>query len=690
MKNAFPVARLCRFATLAALLPTLRAEVYVGDGAYVRNTAFALGTIENPYATFKEAGLAAAGTGQDVTILAGTYAGQNITASGTAANTLVFNAQAGVTILNDGTLAAVKSDALNISGSYVQFNGARIIGNAGDPAITPAAALQNIYVKDSKFNTNGVVVESSHVTVSNCVVTNTTGSGMRIQGQTSTPTDYVSFTGNVVANCGWYTPVGSGAGIVVAAIKPEDTSAAAKVLIQGNLVYACQGRLISNVDTKNFATLTLDEGQGIMLTRIDTYTTGAIAVDNNVVMFSGSKAISSQFGQGTLVTHNTTYLDGTTGFADPTPILINKTLNAQVLDNLLVTYARNNGVNLMGTPAETASVTVSGNVVAYEGSAIFGGAAPGSLVKTDLSVTAGADNATVAALQAKLAAVLDQAQPAQLSWYIPTSGFYEQQVAYMMLNGTTKRTVSGIDYTAIRLDRRDPAGARQYAANLDGTPAPEVLGVVRTDPASSAAMNFNNRTRVFTQWEDNDTDGASPVTRYVQNGFRLTTNNRLQTYFVDGGFVAAAGGDGSDYLMMQREGSLLTLTSDTAGQRFRMTSVDLGATAGMHGTLHVVGERAGVVVASGDFVYDDTMRTYLFSSLGGDWSDLDLITMARSTGVATDANGVVIDTNGDFRTYLDNIVVTAIPEPATYGALGACALAGFAGVRRRRRVSPSV
>jgi len=162
---------------------------------------------------------------------------------------------------------------------------------------------------------------------------------------------------------------------------------------------------------------------------------------------------------------------------------------------------------------------------------------------------------------------------------------------------------------------------------------------------------------------------------YVESGFSMTTNNpgsggpdefEFTSIHSDSSFYA-----GSISLAIRDTGEVPIL-SQVGGGAFDLIAIDLDNIFGASGTVNFTGTLSGGGTVLKSFVVDGTptsMETFSFIGLG--FTNLTSVTWSESAGFH----------------HWDNIVVAAIPEPATVGVIMGMIFFGVA-ILRRRAVQP--
>jgi len=189
-------------------------------------------------------------------------------------------------------------------------------------------------IKPSYYNGRGLVCNSSHhVIFEGNTVFNCPSSGIRIEGS-----DYATVRNNTVYQNTYWTTQGVGA-VTMAANENVDSNDDYKIIIENNLVYNNENRLVSWNPTKSFINYEIDEGAGIFMTRnADTYLRGKFKIVNNIVYNCGTGGVICHFTNNALIAHNSLYYNGTTGVSPSGGIGVNTTSNVKIANNIV--YAR--------------------------------------------------------------------------------------------------------------------------------------------------------------------------------------------------------------------------------------------------------------------------------------------------------------------------------------------------------------
>jgi parallel beta-helix repeat protein len=339
------------------------------------------GTELNPYASLQKAEQQVQ-PGDTVYVHEGTYRnsdfddgdiweGNNlltITANGTSTDPITFKPYPGDQVLLefDATYGVVIKNS-----SYITFTGFEVKGIADNITQTEADDAWGLYIdnadgliynledeiginypdpspyargddipkvpksltKPSYFSGKGIVAsQSHHIIITNNIVRDTPGSGIRSNGS-----DYVTISNNEVYNCTFYTTAGSGAVTVAeTTVIPEgDLYAGTKIIIEKNYVHHNENRMISYAATKDFLHFVIDEGTGIFLTRnSDTYAHGYIQISNNISAYNGASGIVCHKTFRSIIEHNTTYKNGTTNDSAAGGIGINNVDDVIIRNNI--------------------------------------------------------------------------------------------------------------------------------------------------------------------------------------------------------------------------------------------------------------------------------------------------------------------------------------------------------------------
>ena len=249
----------------------------------------------------------------------------------------------------------------------------------GNESLMP---LPSATTKPSYYNGRGLVANSCHhVKLLNNSIYNCPSSGIR--GEQS---DYIEIIGNSVFNNTYWTTQGVGA-ITIAEATDFDTSNSVKFIIERNLVYENENKLISWNPNKSFITYVIDEGSGIFLTRNkDTYLHGKINISNNIVYKSGASGIVSHFTDRAVILFNTLYYNGANNDGFSGGIGINNTNETIIANNIV--YARPTKWAIGTVAQPNTNYILENNIVYNENSsqAVFNNLATGWIVSNPLFI----------------------------------------------------------------------------------------------------------------------------------------------------------------------------------------------------------------------------------------------------------------------------------------------------------------
>lgn len=175
-----------------------------------------------------------------------------------------------------------------------------------------------------------------------------------------------------------------------------------------------------------------------------------------------------------------------------------------------------------------------------------------------------------------------------------------------------------------------------------------------------------------------------------------------QAYLYGGAYAGSLGTLGGTYSVatgLNDAGQVIGYSATASGvdHPFLYTNgsmIDLG-TLGVSGTLNDI-NNAGVIVGSGGgsaFIYRDGTMQNLASVTNFSGSNFVSLANATSINNAGQVVGYGLTSSGETHAFLlSPLVISPVPEPATYGTIGALGLVGLA-LRRRwkhRQTAPSV
>jgi len=214
---------------------------------------------------------------------------------------------------------------MRLAGNYLVFDGFEVQGMAKN--ITYLDAINHWWDTPKYFNGNGIVANGHHITVRNNIVHDIPASAISADGNV----DYFVADGNIVYDSAWWTIKGT-KGIGVVNANSSDGSTTQNIKIINNLIFGVESRMFSRVWSKGFATLTLDEGEAVLVQiNKGTYRGGYLIQDN--VMLHNGKGIVVNKTNNADVYANTMYMNGTTISTSSKGIRGNTTKNVRVQYN---------------------------------------------------------------------------------------------------------------------------------------------------------------------------------------------------------------------------------------------------------------------------------------------------------------------------------------------------------------------
>ena len=365
-----------------------------------------IGTITNPYATITKAAKSAQ-PGHFVYVRGGTYRnndfgdgdiweGSNtvkITANGAPNQYITFQPYQNEKVLIefDDTYGVLIANS-----SYLRFQGFEVKGIGDQITRTEAGAAWGLYKDDSGtikdlaadlginildeslidqqldktptpsikkpnyYNGRGIVANNSHhIDILDNTVRNAPASAIRAHRS-----DYVNIIGNTVYNNTFWTSLGVGA-ITVSEATNIDNQDIPKIILEKNIVYNNENRLISWAPSKSFVKFVIDEGTGLFLTRNrDTYTHGYIQIANNLSYQNGASGIICHVTNRAIIENNTVYKNGTTNHGFPGGIGLNNANDVIIRNN--IAYARPTKWAIGWLSGEGENIEVTNNLVFNE------------------------------------------------------------------------------------------------------------------------------------------------------------------------------------------------------------------------------------------------------------------------------------------------------------------------------------
>ncbi|MDG2472585.1 MAG: thrombospondin type 3 repeat-containing protein [Pseudomonadales bacterium] len=346
------------------------------------------GNQAQPFETISKA-IQEAQSGDTIYVMDGTYRNSNYNFSKTlGVNPPNLNNQNAVTITKSGlTLknAPGHSPVIDFDGA----GGIKLNGGINDTVIEgfevigPSASIdysQAIANRDSAYNNGDPDNGTNHnyfagrgiygfgphnnITVRNCVVHDTSGSGIRLNDADRSTIEF-----NRVYNTTWWTHSASSAIVFAETIaESADNGTEVKMIMRGNVVYNNWNRIPfysrSSVPNGNgpggsygtYAQDTIIDGQGLYVTRSDPSYAGTFLFENNITFNNGKNGIHfdhSHSARG-IIRNNTIYHNGSTSLvqsehAEPNKVAgINSrnVTSVSVTNNIVVT--RNNQYSAIG------------------------------------------------------------------------------------------------------------------------------------------------------------------------------------------------------------------------------------------------------------------------------------------------------------------------------------------------------
>lgn len=197
--------------------------------------------------------------------------------------------------------------AVKITGSFINFSGFEIIGNAQD--ISYEDAIGYWWKESDKrdlVSSSGIAIKGHHITVDNCIVHDMNANGINANGSL----DYITISNNIIYNCVWWMMGGGSATGLVSIDRTDSNEEDTVIIFKNNLVFGCEQRIYSRVFSKGVSHLIIDEGKGVLVQPNKGTYNGYYLIDSNIMMFNG-KAINGK-GDRVIIQNNIVLNNGAT------------------------------------------------------------------------------------------------------------------------------------------------------------------------------------------------------------------------------------------------------------------------------------------------------------------------------------------------------------------------------------------
>ncbi len=208
----------------------------------------------------------------------------------------------------------LKTDALygikiKPGAKYITVQNLEIEGEAED--ITLDTALKYWWQDNNDtMQSTGISASGDNIVIKDNVIHAMSGSGISVSAG-----KYATVEGNIVYDCDWWTIAGS-KGIGITSARGSDANGGYKNKIINNLVFNVEQRVMSHVWKKGFATLTIDEGEALLIqegkqandTQSNSYN-GKYLVKDNILLYNGKTAVSNLAKDVNFI-NNTLYNNG--------------------------------------------------------------------------------------------------------------------------------------------------------------------------------------------------------------------------------------------------------------------------------------------------------------------------------------------------------------------------------------------
>ena len=200
-----------------------------------------------------------------------------------------------------------------IEANYLQISGLNFKGDS--EAIDYDQVIDQWWNPSRAIRTTGMMIRGHHILLENNAIGYFPASGVKITGKS----DYLTIRHNIIYNNAWWSTGGTG-GLIVKNIHQFDESKAQKVVIEENLLFGNESRIISHVFKKGFSKMTIDEGESFLIQQKDDprkkgakkgHYLGAYLVRKNLILYNG-KGCSLNKAERIEMVDNTLYCNGTT------------------------------------------------------------------------------------------------------------------------------------------------------------------------------------------------------------------------------------------------------------------------------------------------------------------------------------------------------------------------------------------
>ncbi|MFP5040875.1 choice-of-anchor Q domain-containing protein [Parasediminibacterium sp. JCM 36343] len=260
--------------------------------------------------------------GDTVFIMNGSYAGFNISRTGSATGQIVYTNYPGhkPKIVSDSTTYALIR--VSQGANYITINGLEVVGYgvklslAKDTTIAKTAPVCPVpgQIATSvnfipKYNGSGIIVGSLDTTGPGChhiVISNNVAHDCAATGIQFVQTDYITVVGNIVYNNAWYTPFGLSGIAINNCYNSDSNKTNYRIIVKNNVCYNNRQYVLTRLYC------TMSDGNGIILDVPRSGFYGRALVANNICYNNGGSGIHSLNNNHVDFYNNISYLNSAT------------------------------------------------------------------------------------------------------------------------------------------------------------------------------------------------------------------------------------------------------------------------------------------------------------------------------------------------------------------------------------------